>query len=87
MSLCGSQNVPPYKKLKQKGKNKMTNFEAIRAMTVEELAEYIFDMGNGREYCYGHCAYQDMDRNDCPNDGGKGCLGGIIKWLESEAEK
>ena len=62
----------------------MTNYEKIKTMSVEEMAAYIFDLGNGREYCYGHCDYQYDD--DCPNDGGKGCMRGVIKWLESEVE-
>ena len=37
----------------------MTNRQRIEAMTDEELAEYLFDRGNGSEYCYGICAYQD----------------------------
>ncbi len=63
----------------------MTNYEKIRSLNVEEMAEYIFELGNGREYCYGHCAYQYKD--DCPNDGGKDCISGVAKWLESEVEE
>lgn len=62
----------------------MTNFEKIKQMGVKELAEYIFDLGNGREYCYGHCIH-DHDEN-CPNDGRTGCISGVIKWLESEVK-
>ena len=61
----------------------MTNYERIKNMSVEEMADYIFDLGNEIEYCYGHCAYQDEDR--CPM--GSGCIGGVIKWLESEVEE
>lgn len=57
----------------------ITNAEYIRAMSDRELAEYIFDLGNRREYCYGHCIYQDED--NCPNDGGEGCLSGVLEWL------
>ena len=53
-------------------------------MSLEEMAEYIYLLGNGREYCYGHCAYQDSE--NCPNDGGEGCKCGIVEWLESEVE-
>ena len=60
----------------------MTNFERIRSMSVEELASYIFDLGNYSEYCYGHCAYQDNE--ECPHDEKGGCLEGVRKWLESE---
>lgn len=60
----------------------MTNYEKIKSMNIEEIAAYIFGLGNGREYCYGHCAYQDNE--NCPNDGGGGCINGVIKWLETE---
>ena len=63
-------------------KKVLTNYDRIKNMTVEELAQYIFDLGNGSEYCYGHCAFQDDD--PCPR--GRGCMVGVIKWLESEAE-
>ena len=63
----------------------MTNFEKIKNMTVEELADYIFYLGNCTEYCYGHCAYQDDE--ECPNDGDKACLEGVRKWLESESKQ
>lgn len=62
----------------------MTNFEKIKALSKEEMARYIFDLGNGREYCYGHCAFQDNE--DCPNEP-KQCIFGVIKWLESEVEE
>lgn len=60
----------------------MTNIEKIQSMSIDELAKYIFKLGNGREYCYGHCAFQD--ESCCPNDGDIGCISGIKKWLESE---
>ena len=63
----------------------MTNYEKIKTMSTAEMAEYIFDLGNGSEYCFGHCAYQYDDK--CPKDGSKGCIRGVIKWLESEAEE
>ena len=62
----------------------MTNYEKIKSMSLKEMAEYIYLLGNGREYCYGHCAYQDSE--NCPNDGGEGCKRGIVEWLESEVE-
>lgn len=63
----------------------MTNYERIKQMSIEEMAEKIFDCGNGREYCYGHCYYQDD--NSCPNDGAQGCIQGVVKWLQSEEEE
>lgn len=62
-----------------------TNADRIRTMSDEKLAEYIFDLGNGSEYCYGHCAYQDSD--NCPNDEAVGCLSGVLKWLRQPAEE
>lgn len=59
----------------------MRNITRIQLMTTEELAEYLFERGNGAEYCYGICAYQD----EC--DGAHAqefCIEQIIKWLESE---
>ncbi len=55
----------------------ITNFDRIRSMNDEELAKYLFDCGNGSEYCYGHCAYQDDCRTPLSDDG---CLQGVIKW-------
>lgn len=63
----------------------MTEFEKIKKMNISQMAKFIFDLGNGREYCYGHCAYQDDD--NCPNDGGDGCLKGVMLWLESEVKE
>ena len=63
----------------------MTNYEKIMSMSVEEMADYIFDLGNGGEYCFGYCAYQYDDKY--PQDDGKGCIGGVIKYLKSEVEE
>ena len=58
----------------------ITNADRIRGMSDKELAEYIFDLGNGSEYCYGHCAYQD----DCATKGldYDTCIKGVIDWLK-----
>lgn len=61
----------------------MTNYEKIKSMSKEELSEYIFDLGNGSEYCYGHCAFQNME--NCPNKTEQ-CLIGVQKWLDMEIE-
>ena len=62
-------------------RNIVTNADRIRSMSDEELAEYIFDLGNCSEYCYGHCAYQD----DCATKGldHDTCIKGVIDWLNS----
>jgi len=58
----------------------LTNADRIRSMSDEELAEYIFDLGNCSEYCYGHCAYQD----DCATKGldHDTCIKGVIDWIK-----
>ena len=55
----------------------MTNEQKIKSMSTKELAEYIFELGNGSEYCYGHCIYQDEKNCDCHN-----CLEGVMAWLK-----
>ena len=62
-----------------------TNADRIRSMSDKELAEYIFDLGNGSEYCYGHCAYQD----DCATKGldHDTCIKGVIDWLKQPAKE
>jgi hypothetical protein len=64
---------------------KVSNADRIRSMSDEELAEYIFDLGNGSEYCYGHCAYQD----DCATKGldHDTCIKGVIDWLKQPAKE
>ena len=65
-------------------KSRPTNADRIRSMSDKELAEYIFDLGNGSEYCYGHCAYQD----DCATKGlsHDTCIKGVIDWLKQKEE-
>lgn len=56
----------------------MTNYERIKNMSVEELAQLLCncsDCGNGR--CYG---------NDLCTQGDGAC-NGLVKWLEQEVEK
>lgn len=62
----------------------VTNADRIRAMSDEELAEYLFNRGNCSEYCYGICAYQDeCDGSDHAQEF---CIGQIVKWLKQEAK-
>jgi hypothetical protein len=63
----------------------LTNADRIRSMSDEELAEYIFDLGNCSEYCYGHCAYQD----DCNTEGldHNTCIKGVIDWLKQPVKE
>lgn len=62
----------------------VSNADRIRGMTDEELAEYIFDLGNGSEYCYGHCVFQD----NCTTRGldHDTCIKGVIDWLKQSSE-
>lgn len=66
-------------------RNIVTNADRIRSMNDDELAEYIFDLGNGSEYCYGHCAYQD----DCAPEevDHDTCIKGVIDWLKQPAKE
>lgn len=54
----------------------MTNFERIKAMSVEQMADWIEDTSN----CF-TCAYEDC------NGGSKECLDGHKLWLQREAEE
>lgn len=62
-----------------------TNADRVRSMNDKELAEYIFDLGNGSEYCYGHCAYQD----NCTTKGldHDTCIKGVIDWLKQPVKE
>lgn len=63
---------------------KPTNADRIRSMTDEELAEYLFDRGNGSEYCYGICSYQDKCKESHPQ---KFCIEHVVEWLNAEVEE
>lgn len=52
----------------------MTNYEMIKQLSVEEMAEFLRD----NDYC-DVCIY---DRTPCRE---RSCKDGIKKWLESEA--
>lgn len=62
--------------------------DSIRAMNDAALARLIFNLGNGREYCYGHCIYQD-DQSACEaaQETTDGCIAGVLAWLRSPADK
>lgn len=55
----------------------MTNFERIKAMSVEELAEFLESAIDEECWC---CAYK---HKHCHNID---CKTGYIEWLESEVE-
>lgn len=62
----------------------MTNKQKIQRMDTEELAEFLFDRGNGCEYCYGICAYQD--ECDGHHHAQEFCIEQICKWLKGEVD-
>lgn len=55
----------------------MTNYEKIKAMDIDELAELLDSYGT----C-GFCIYRER-REECDV---QSCENGVKKWLESEAE-
>lgn len=61
----------------------VTNADRIRAMSIEKLAGYLFWRGNGGEYCYGICAYQDECKEYHSDEF---CIEQIAKWLREEAK-
>lgn len=66
-----------------------TNADRIRSMSDEELAEYIFSLGNGPENCDEHCAYQD----ECNAEGFnystciKACIKRLTDWLKQPVKE
>lgn len=91
-ALGNEQQTPTVRAVPKEKTGQTTNAERIRAMDDEELASYIFDLGNGTEYCHGHCAYQNNDevcRANKDARGYRGCLEGVLEWLRqpsAEAE-
>ena len=55
----------------------MTNFEKAQTLNIDEFAQFLDD---GRRVCFGCRHY--FAPYTCIN---KSCVGGIKKWLESEA--
>lgn len=62
-----------------KGKigNKITNYEKIKGMSVEEIAKSIENMG---------CVKCENIIGKCNADDDKSCEESIIEWLESECD-
>ena len=56
----------------------MTNYEKIKAMSVEEMARFLCDIAD----CY-QCPMKKKCRNQTLID----CLDGLAKWLLQEAEE
>lgn len=74
---CVGIVVDLYSKWKTK---KMTNYERIKNMTVEEMAEFINEVTTAFNCEF--CAYCE----DCPADDNC-CARGMKEWLESEVSK
>lgn len=64
-----------------KGAKTMTNEEVIKNMSTKELAEYLFDRGNGSEYCYDICLLHDTGEA-CDFK----CIKHICEWLRKAQE-
>lgn len=58
----------------------MTNYERIKAMSAEEMAEELSASSLG---CL-RCVYST---NECWNDRDLSCKNGIMKWLNLEVEE
>ena len=57
----------------------MTNYEKIKSMSVEEMAEFL---GDTPEIC-DFCVYE----GSCHNNLNTNCIDGTKLWLEQEAEE
>ena len=61
----------------------MTNYDRIRNMSVEEMAEFMYETN---EDCENFCAFT-KDKKCHSFEGGKQtCIIGIKQWLESEVD-
>lgn len=78
---CGkpySANSNYAEKCKDFEKKKITNFERIKQMSIEEMADYI-----ACRMCCSTCPIKPV----CIHDHVIGCRNVFRKWLESEAEE
>lgn len=58
----------------------MTNADRIRAMTDEELADFMYDTATGNECCI--CGYKEGWH--CKKESDKPCSDGVLTWLKAE---
>lgn len=73
----------------------MTNYERIKNMSVDEMADFITDLTNGCEYGCTACAYYSGSEclvddtyyfdNDSPHL--SHCSGGCKAWLDAEVKE
>ena len=69
-------------------KKKMTNYEKIKSMSVEDMAEMFLDESeNHYTYC-NHCSHQSFYAPHCTSNNLRiDCVYAVKKWLESEVEE
>ena len=74
------QRISCYEKLR------MTNFEKIKQMSVENMAEMLLDESEKHfTYC-NHCSHQSFYAPHCTSSNLRiDCIHAVKKWLESEA--
>lgn len=66
----------------------MTNYEKIKAMSVEEMAEFMFDENtNNYNYCNFCKEYKYYAPHCSSNDFEKDCKKARMEWLEREVEE
>lgn len=67
----------------------MTNFERIKAMSVEELAATLADSDEITfVYCGAeHCEHYQEDGWVCSSQSENRCVAAVLHWLNSEAEE
>lgn len=66
----------------------MTNFEKIKQMSVENMAEMLLDESEKHfTYC-NHCSHQSFYVPHCTSSNLRiDCIHAVKKWLESEVEE
>ncbi len=76
------QRISCYEKLR------MTNFEKIKQMSVENMAEMLLDESEKHfTYC-NHCSHQSFYAPHCTSSNLRiDCIHAVKKWLESEVEE
>ena len=70
-----------YNNKQERSNNNMTNFERIKNMTVDELAEELY-----KEDC-NSCPCDKYDYEDCYQDNSISCVKIIKRWLEMDCQK
>ena len=67
----------------------MNNFEKIKNMTIDEMAEFVFAQNNGSEYSCEFCPKQEWCIENYPcwrKPSTDICIEGVKQWLLSEVE-